>query len=67
MLLDELVKESFDLDYEIIYKQRDLDIIDQQINSAKSKEIKDLLSDVKTKIQNLEGLLQNCDNQRKVK
>ena len=66
MLLDELVKESFDLDYEILFKQKNIDYDFEKINSLKSNEIKDLFSILKDKIEELDGLLQNCDSQRKV-
>jgi hypothetical protein len=66
MLMDELVKESFDLDYDIIYKQTDMPNFKDHINSLKNKQLEELFNGLKLKIENLESLLKSCDSQRKV-
>ena len=67
MLIDELVKESFDLDYEITYKQKAVDFLKEELKYIERDDIIELISKLTMKIQNLENLLKSCDNQRKVK
>ena len=55
MLIDELVKESFDLDYEITYKQKAVDFLKEELKYIERDDIIELISKLTMKIQNLEN------------